>query len=57
MIDAALNYSTEEGIGKGIKKAIEEGITKKREDLVITTKGNDEWTDPEDELKKTLKML
>ena len=56
LIDTALNYGTEEGIGKGIKKAIEEGIVK-REDLFITTKGNDEWTDPEDELKKSLKML
>ena len=56
LIDTALNYGTEEGIGKGINKAIEEGIVK-REDLFIITKGNDEWTDPEDEIKKSLKLL
>ena len=40
MIDTTLNYGSEERIGKGIKKAIEEGLVK-REDLFITTKGNE----------------
>ena len=56
LIDTALNYGSEEGIGKGIKRAIEEGIVK-REDLFITTKGNDETTDPEEEIKSSLKLL
>ena len=50
LIDTALNYGSEEGIGKGIKRAIEEGIVK-REDLFITTKGNDETTNPEEDIK------
>ena len=29
LIDIALNYGSKEGIGKGIKKAIEEGIVKR----------------------------
>ena len=56
LIDTALNYGSEKGIGKGIKKAIDEGIVK-REDLFITTKGNDETTDPEAEIKKSLELL
>ena len=56
MIDTALNYGSEEWIGKGIKRAIEEGIVK-REDLFFTTKGNDETTDPEEEIKSSLKLL
>ena len=56
LIDTALNYGSEKGIGKGIKRAIEEGIVK-REDLFITTKGNDETTDPEEDIKSSLELL
>ena len=56
MNDTALNYDSEEGIGKGIKRAIEEGIVK-REDLFITTKGNDETTDTEEEIKSSLNII
>ncbi|KAI7860165.1 xylose reductase [Circinella umbellata] len=37
LIDSASNYKNEKAIGRGINKAIEEGIVK-REDLFITTK-------------------
>lgn len=37
LIDTAASYMNEEGVGKGIKRAIEEGIVK-REELFITTK-------------------
>ena len=37
LIDTASKYGSEEGVGKGIKRAIDEGIVK-REDLFITTK-------------------
>lgn len=37
LIDSASNYKNEQAIGKGIKKAIDEGIVK-REDLFVTTK-------------------
>ena len=57
LIDTASKYGSEEGVGKGIKRAIEEGIVK-REDLFITTKlGNHEITDPEAAIKRSLKIL
>ena len=37
LIDTASKYENEEAVGKGINKAIEEGIVK-REDLFIVTK-------------------
>ena len=37
LIDTAEYYGNEEGVGKGVKKSIEEGIIK-REDVFITTK-------------------
>ena len=37
LIDTAEYYGNEEGVGRGIKKAIEDGIIK-REDVFITTK-------------------
>ena len=57
LIDTASRYCSEEGIGKGIKKAIEEGIVK-REDLFITTKlGKLEMTEAEEAIKRSLKNL
>ena len=37
LIDTASKYGSEEGVGKGIKRAIDEGIVK-REELFVTTK-------------------
>ena len=57
LIDTAAVYGSEEGVGKGVKKAIKEGLIK-REDLFITTKlSKYEMTDPESCIKKSLKML
>ena len=57
LIDTAAVYDSEEGVGKGVKKAIKEGIVK-REDLFITTKlSKFEMTDPESCIKKSLKKL
>ena len=51
LIDTASIYGSEEGVGKGVKKAIKEGIVK-REDLFITTKLSKlEMTDPESAIK------
>ena len=55
LIDTASRYGSEEGVGKGIKRAIEEGIVK-REDLFITTKlGKNEMTEAEEAIKRSLK--
>ena len=57
LIDTASKYGSEEGVGKGIKRAIDEGIVK-REDLFITTKlANYEIKDPESAIKQSLKTL
>jgi D-xylose reductase len=57
LIDTAAVYGSEQGVGKGIKKAIEQGIVK-REDLFITTKlAIYNITDPESAIKHSLKML
>lgn len=37
LVDTAVMYGTEEGAGKGIKMAIEQGLVK-REELFVTTK-------------------
>ena len=57
LIDTASRYGSEEGVGKGIKRAIEEGIVK-REDLFITTKlGKHEMTEAEEAIIRSLKTL
>ena len=37
LIDTAIMYGTEKGVGVGIKRALNEGLIK-REDLTVTTK-------------------
>ena len=57
LIDTASMYKNEEGVGKGIKKAIDEGIVK-REDLFIVTKcWLTEKEDPIKALKGSLERL
>ena len=57
LIDTALLYKNEEEIGKGIKRAIDEGIVK-REDLFIVDKlWIDDKSNPEKALKEALKKL
>ena len=57
LIDTASKYLNEEEVGKGIKKAIEEGIVK-REDLFVVTKcWITEKEDPEKALRSSLARL
>ena len=57
LIDTAAVYGSEEGVGKGVNKAIKEGIVK-RDELFITTKLSIyEMKDPESAIKKSLKRL
>ena len=57
LIDTASRYRNEEEVGKGINKAISEGIVK-REDLFVVTKcWLFEKDDPEKALKNSLKKL
>ena len=57
LIDTAAKYENEEDVGKGIKRAIDEGIVK-REDLFVTTKlANYEKKDTESAIKQSLKTL
>ena len=57
LIDTASIYKNEEDVGKGIKRAIDEGIVK-REDLFIVTKcWVTEKGDPEKALKQSLERL
>ena len=57
LIDTAAVYGSEEGVGKGIKRAIDEGIVK-REDLFVTTKLSIyDRNDPEKAIQTSLKKL
>ena len=57
LIDTAAVYGTEKGVGKGIKKAIEQGLVK-REDLFIVTKlSKFDIRNPELAIKNSLKIL
>ena len=57
LIDTAAVYGTESGVGKGIKKAIDQGLVK-REDLLIVTKlSKFDIKNPELAIKNSLKML
>ena len=57
LIDTASSYKNEVEVGKGIKKAIDEGIIK-REDLFVVTKcWITEKEDPEKALKQSLERL
>ena len=53
LIDTASIYKNEEDVGKGIKRAIEEGLVK-REDLFIVTKC---WVTEKGDPEKALKIL
>ena len=57
LIDTASAYKNEEEVGKGIKKAIDEGIIKREDLFVITKCWIEEKEDPEKALKGSLKRL
>jgi diketogulonate reductase-like aldo/keto reductase len=57
LIDTASKYENEVEVGKGIKKAIDEGIVKREDLFVITKMWLDEKDDPEKALKQSLERL
>ena len=57
LIDTAEYYGNEEGVGKGVKKCIQEGIIK-REDIFITSKiMPDAYSNPDFAIEDSLKNL
>ena len=57
LIDTASKYENEVEVGKGIKKATDEGIVKREDLFVITKMWIDEKEDPEKALKQSLERL
>ena len=57
LVDTASKYENEVEVGKGIKKAIDEGIVKREDLFVITKMWPDEKEDPEKALKQSLERL
>ena len=57
LIDTASRYENEEEVGKGIKKAIDEGIVKREDLFIITKMWLNEKEDPEKALKNSLARL
>ena len=57
LIDTASRYRNELEVGKGIKKAIDEGIVKREDLFIITKMWLDEKEDPEKALKSSLERL
>ena len=57
LIDTASKYRNEVEVGKGIKKAIDEGIIKREDLFIITKMWLDEKEDPEKALKSSLERL
>ena len=57
LIDTALLYKNEEDIGKGVKKAINEGIVKREELFIVDKLWIDDRGNPEKALKEALKKL
>ena len=57
LIDTASKYDNEIEIGKGVKRAIEEGIIKREDLFIITKMWPNEKEDPEKALKNSLSKL
>ena len=57
LIDTASGYKNEDLVGKGIKKAIDEGIVKREDLFVITKISIEEKLDPEKALNGSLERL
>jgi diketogulonate reductase-like aldo/keto reductase len=57
LIDTASKYENEVEVGKGIKKAIDEGIVKREDLFVVTKMWPNEKEDPEKALKQSLEKL
>ena len=57
LIDTALLYKNEEDIGKGIKRAIDEGLVKREELFIVDKLWIDDKSNPEKALTEALKRL
>ena len=57
LIDTASKYENEVEVGKGIKRALDEGIIKREDLFVITKMWLDEKENPEKALKQSLERL
>ena len=57
LIDTAFKYGNEEEVGKGIKKALDDGLCKREELFIIGKVWIGDRNDPEKAIKETLKKL
>ena len=57
MIDTAFKYGNEEEVGKGIKKALDDGLCKREELFIIGKVWIADRQDPEKAIKETMKKL
>ncbi len=57
LIDTATRYGNEEKVGKGIKKALDEGVCKREELFVVTKIWPNDKVDPEKALRESLERL
>ena len=57
LIDTAKIYGNEEGVGKGIKRAIDEGLVKREEIFVTTKMWTDDYNDGAEAIEASLRKL
>ena len=57
LIDTAYKYRNEANVGKGIKKALDEGLCKREDLFIIVKMWLVEREDPEKAIKDTLNLL
>ena len=57
LIDTAKIYGIEEGVGKGIKRAIDEGLVKREEIFVTTKMWTDDYDDGTEAIEASLRKL
>lgn len=57
LIDTAHIYGNEVGVGKGIKRAINEGIVKREEIFVTTKMWTSDFNNPDDAINESLRRL
>ena len=57
LIDTAHIYGNEEGVGKGIKRAIDEGIVTREEIFVTTKMWTSDYNDPGKAIEESLRRL
>ncbi|WP_314720389.1 aldo/keto reductase [Parvimonas micra] len=57
LIDTAHIYGNERGVGRGIKKAIDEGLVKREEIFVTTKMWTNDFDNPDDAINESLNRL